>query len=184
MNDFVAKPVEPKMLYAALLKWLPARVSKNMTEVKPGNVIAAAMDSSMLGEQKMSASTDLSHLTNMPGMNVERGLAALRGNSEKYLNLFIRFVETNIDAMKKLNSTLNSGDQDGARRLAHTVRGTSATLGADRLAALASDLERLLRESPKGSIRAEDIRIKTDAVNQEFITLAAALPIPPKNSED
>jgi len=63
--------------------------------------------------------------------------------------------------------------------LAHSIKGTSATLGADRLAALASDLENLLRASVKERIRADDIRVETEAISHELIALAAALPPQP-----
>jgi HPt (histidine-containing phosphotransfer) domain-containing protein len=112
-------------------------------------------------------------------MNVARGLTVLSGKADKFLALMKRFVETHADDVTRLAAALDSGDTAAARRLAHTLKGTGATLGADLLAAQAESLEGVLRANPDGGLRVEEIRPELEAIRQALAALAAALPSPP-----
>jgi len=61
----------------------------------------------------------LARLAETPGVDVERGLAALRGNSAKYLALLGRFVDAHAEDMTRLQACLAQGDHATAQRLAH-----------------------------------------------------------------
>jgi HPt (histidine-containing phosphotransfer) domain-containing protein len=106
---------------------------------------------------------------------VKRGLALLRGNANKYVDLLKELVELHADDMALLAASLADGDQATALRLIHTLKGASATLGAGNLAEQTVRLEDLLRANPGAKPVDRDIRIAMDAVELELGFLAAAV---------
>ncbi len=78
------------------------------------------------------------------------------------------------DDMTRLAESLAAGDHVTALRLAHTLKGTAATLGVDYLSAKAASLEALLRASPQAP-DGEALRLEMEAISLALETLAAAL---------
>ena len=174
MNDFIAKPVDPAVLYATLLKWLSLETAhmppKPTEEQKP----ASPAPTSAL--EKKPANISLMRLANVPGINVARGVAVLRGNTEKYLDMLSRFVVAHADDMTLLAASLDAGEHTTAVRLAHTLKGTAATLGVGRLSEMAAQLETKLRQHKGTPLRSADIHHEMEMVSNEIMCLAAALP--------
>lgn len=152
MNDFVAKPVMADVLYATLLKWLPA---PPVVETRP---------------TLPTADPRLESIGNAPGLDFARGLKLLRGNVAKYLDLLGRLIQSHRNDMDQLTACLAAGDPAQALRIAHSLKGIAATLGADALAEIADQLERRLRDSPASS--PESLLPLTDAIRLEFGRLA------------
>ncbi len=122
-----------------------------------------------------AAEAAMARLTALPGMDTEEILVALRGNTGKYLALIGKFLASHADDMSLLAASLAEGDHVSAVRVAHTLKGSGALMGARRLAELAARLEQMLRAND--DLRAPDapLRAAMDAVGGEVAALARAL---------
>jgi CheY-like chemotaxis protein/HPt (histidine-containing phosphotransfer) domain-containing protein len=132
MDDFVAKPVDPPQFYAALLKWLPERASG--ATAGPARSPPPADDDEL--RQRLAL---------IPDLELERGLAMLRGNVTKYSKLLGMFADGNQHNAQRISSLLAAGDLAAIEPVAHALKGSAGMLGALKLSAQAQEVVVALR---------------------------------------
>jgi PAS domain S-box-containing protein len=127
MDDYLTKPLDPRLLDRALLKWLPEE--KRVVETPQGTGPAEV-------GQDMA----------LPGLDVLEGLQRVNGNQALYLKLLKDFVANFGDMKTPLLKELRTDRWEDTIRLVHSVKGLSGNLGGKGLMAAASSLEKALRE--------------------------------------
>ncbi|HEX8878835.1 MAG TPA: response regulator, partial [Candidatus Acidoferrum sp.] len=130
MNDHLAKPIDPDKLFDALSRWIARRAT---SEVAPR---AAASDAGA-----SFASANVSGELVISGIDTATALKRTGDNRKRYEALLQRFAETQSHAVDDIRSALAANDLPTAQRLAHSLKGTSANLGANGLAEVAGAAE-------------------------------------------
>jgi CheY-like chemotaxis protein len=136
MNDHVAKPVDPALLYRTLLAFWPEHV-------------AAATPPPSLPQLPASPAPEdgalLARFRNIPGLDLAGALSRMDGESALLLRLFGRFREAHRGTPERIAALVRDGEHEELGRLGHTLKGQVATLGMVDLAAHAGALESALR---------------------------------------
>jgi CheY-like chemotaxis protein len=129
MSDFVAKPVDPELLYKTLARWIPGdpdvRQSASQVPAQPANPAAQSSPSGNL-------------------IDIETGLQYFGGKPDSYHRMLGRFIEMHAHAADQIQGALDAGGRAEAERIAHSMKGITAMLGAEAVRALALTLEQTL----------------------------------------
>ncbi|MBF0368762.1 MAG: transporter substrate-binding domain-containing protein [Magnetococcales bacterium] len=174
MNDHVAKPIDPKEMYGALAKW-----------IKPGE---REIPEELL-KKASQKSEEEEPLPELPGFDVERAVMRVGGSLKAYRKLLGRVLTSEGDVLERIQKSLDEGDQEGAIRGAHTLKGVSGNIGAVRLQEEAGKLEKCLKDGEDDALEglfavvaeilSETLETINIALAQQTATTSAAATLDP-----
>ena len=119
MNDYLAKPVDPLELAGTIRKWLSVDVG-------------------------MPESAPAAHETQTPEATFFDGsdlFALVEGDEELFREVLSEFIESTTGLVAELQAAAAGGDFAAAKRLAHSLKGSAATVGASELRNIAAAIE-------------------------------------------
>jgi two-component system sensor histidine kinase/response regulator len=126
MNDHVSKPIDPPVLWQTVLRWVrPQRAAARPAAAVP---TSGAPDAARLP-------------SGIAGLDVDEALARLGGRTALYLSVLKMFVANHPDTAGQMQAALREGRRAEALRLAHTLRGAAASIGARELSEAAAGIE-------------------------------------------
>ncbi|MDP3428454.1 MAG: ATP-binding protein, partial [Humidesulfovibrio sp.] len=158
MNDHVAKPTDPWVLFATLERWLaprpepaafapwsgqaaaPAGCRAGGGDAQPGMLAPDIPSSGILSPDIPSSGLVLPGVV-LPGIDVDAGVERFLGDRELYLEVLRNFRELHADQVRKIRQALAADDASAARQLTHVVRGVAANVSAGGVFAAATALE-------------------------------------------
>jgi signal transduction histidine kinase/ActR/RegA family two-component response regulator/HPt (histidine-containing phosphotransfer) domain-containing protein len=128
MNDYLSKPIESQSLNRVLAKWLP------------GMMTGAGAVCEAPGVEKHGAAG--------VRLNIDRaeGLKNCADDAALYRRMLEDFASVHGCDLYKIEMLVSEGDCNAAMRVAHTLKSTSALIGARSLSRAAMNVEKSLRD--------------------------------------
>ncbi|HUX20489.1 MAG TPA: response regulator, partial [Spirochaetia bacterium] len=153
MNDHISKPISTDRLFAALREHAGRQVESERPQAgRPES------DRGMLSSL-------------IPLLDVDAGQRRAGGNSALYADMLRRFAESHRETVARIRRSVQEGDVAGSLRLAHTIAGVSANIGALAVLRVAGALEATLSDGGIGEEAArlsdllwEEMKATIDAI--------------------
>ncbi|MCK6685371.1 MAG: response regulator [Thermoanaerobaculia bacterium] len=165
MNGHIAKPIDPEALVNVLLAWIKPDPRRE--------VPVEAEKAKSVGTLEPGEGDPLSAIA---GLDVAGGLRRVLGKRESYEKLLKKFATGQSGSIRAYRESLAAEDHELARRTAHNIKGIAGTVGAEKLRALAAQLEHAAAAGKKVA----DVAgwIEEAAVEEEclFAAIRKALP--------
>jgi CheY-like chemotaxis protein len=138
MDDYLAKPYSLEQLEAMLRRWL-APANQTATRAPETPAAADAIPASLATGERATA-INTAFLDQMRELDPTGSM----GLTRKILQAFL---ESSASLQAQLDQALAAGDAEALRRSAHTLKSSSANVGAEHLSSLFKQLEACGREA-------------------------------------
>jgi CheY-like chemotaxis protein len=167
MDGYVAKPVDQDRLFHTL--WRLLRHSKRLPEAEmPEEELPAeaGIDQRAFPEQERTGPADIvekkgSALPDrLPGIDIENTLAAMNIDPATVRRILSGFCSDNRHTAEKIRQAYGKNDLQALRQLAHSLKGSAASIGAEELKEAARVLENVCQQGAAAAGERPDLDSK------------------------
>lgn len=151
MDDYIAKPVTPETVMNAILRWFQSGTEDH-------NPMAAV---------STSGSDDL---VDIPVLDTRQAIEVTGGKTSILDRVTQVFVSNIPEEIQLLEAAIGAGETSEVRRLAHSIKGASASIGGMRLSRRAQLIE---KAAERGDL--DQVRVLMEAFHDEFARLCQQL---------
>ena len=163
MNGHLSKPIDPELLYATL-----AGFKEGAATARPGPITTPTTHPVAPPDGGEPATAEID------GLDLLAGLRHAGGKASLYFQLLRRFADDFAQFSIHLEALLATGNWEDVVRQVHTLKGLSATLGANQIRALATTLEQALVAQDMVAVR-RGLDVTGAAVQKLVLDLRAYL---------
>jgi two-component system, sensor histidine kinase and response regulator len=160
MNDHVAKPIDPEVLFQTLLQWIKPRPQER--EKRPAEELLVAAKTAPAADDPLAS---------IAGLNVAPALKRMLNKRDLYERLLRQFADEQDGAVDAVRAELAAGERTVAERSAHSLKGMAGSLGAEELQERAGRLEQAIKQGASD----EEIASLAEETDSELRPLVAAL---------
>ena len=132
MNDHIAKPIDIDLMFLTLARWIKPRTGTDAAFAKPA--VPQTIPMPQVAE-----------------LDVTRVMARIGDDGDLFRNMLRWFHDGQTDFVHSVRSAISGGDYSTAQRLAHTLKGAAADIGATRLSDAAQRLDAALLSPSAGA---------------------------------
>ncbi|MCP3923477.1 MAG: response regulator [Desulfobacterales bacterium] len=130
MNDHVPKPIDPKSLFSALVKWIPPM---------EWSMITKRVEKTDENDSKIEFPAHLA------GLNIDSALNKIGRNKKLYKKVLNDFYTDHADFFDKFSEAYQKGRLDEAKYLIHNMKGVSGSIGAEDLYEISTEIDYLIK---------------------------------------
>ncbi|MFD2167683.1 response regulator [Thalassotalea euphylliae] len=127
MNDHLTKPIDPNEVYERLAHWIKPDVNRVV-----------------FNAQSQPSQEVKQPIPDIEGLDTKNALLRMGGNTELFIKLLDKFTKTQANAVDEIKHAIDKNQCKDAERIAHTLKGVAANIGATKLAAAAKEVEHAL----------------------------------------
>ncbi len=155
MDDYIAKPIDERELYAVLVRQIKPGQRKITKPGVPVKMVAAQWDD-MPKE--------------IPGIDLKTALARVNADTGLYKKMLLGFLEKFGSAGRLMGQYLHEGKWEAAYQLGHALKGVSGNIGANGIFQSARELCKVLETEKK-----EPLQPALESFLQQFSIVSSSL---------
>ena len=134
MNDYISKPFKTQEFHALLQRWLVMQTSKQVEAPKIQQEMITSIEANRPQQAESAAVLDQAALENVRVLQREDG-------PNSFVKIIRLYLETTPNSFEVLKDAISKHDAETLQREAHSLKASSATLGANDLAELCQEIE-------------------------------------------